>query len=253
MGSPSVPDDIEPSGTLVLTSLAPGAVGAAPALPGTAIGRGRSRRLAPESSGNGALPRLRAVFLDRDGVLNRAFVRDGRPHPPARVDDLEVLPGVAAAVERLREAGFQAIVVTNQPDIARGTTSPGDVDAIHRTLTSVVPIDEVLVCPHDDADGCGCRKPLPGLLVDAAERRGIDLASSVMVGDRWRDVEAGRAAGCRTVFVDRGYREPRPTGSDAEVPDLPAAVTWILGHAPGSSAATRPADPACSPASHRDR
>lgn len=235
MASPSVPDDIEPSGTLALapleppTSLAPGALGAAPAVPGTAIGRGRSRRLAPESSGApGELPRLRAVFLDRDGVLNRAFVRDGRPHPPARVDDLEVLPGVAAAVERLREAGFQAIVVTNQPDIARGTTSPAHVDAIHRTLRAVVPVDEVLVCPHDDADGCSCRKPLPGLLVDAAERRGIDLAASVMVGDRWRDVEAGRAAGCRTVFVDRGYREPRPTGSDAEVPDLPAAVTWIL-------------------------
>jgi D-glycero-D-manno-heptose 1,7-bisphosphate phosphatase len=189
------------------------------------------------------------VFLDRDGVLNRAFVRDGRPHPPARADDLEVLPGVAAAVERLREAGFHAIVVTNQPDIARGTASPATVDAIHRTLTSVVPVDEVLVCPHDDADGCGCRKPRPGLLVEAARRRGIDLASSVMVGDRWRDVEAGRRAGCRTVFVDRGYDEPRPTGSDAEVPDLPTAVTWILTRAAGSSATAVPG----AAAGHRDR
>ncbi|HEY8547880.1 MAG TPA: HAD family hydrolase [Acidimicrobiales bacterium] len=175
----------------------------------------------------------RAVFLDRDGVLNRAFVRDGRPHPPARVDDLEVLPGVAAAVERLREAGFATVVVTNQPDIARGTATRAGVDAIHRALRSVVPVDDVLVCPHDDADGCGCRKPRPGLLVEAARRRGLDLAASVMVGDRWRDVEAGRRAGCRTVFVDRGYDEPRPAGSDAEVPDLPAAVTWILGGGSG--------------------
>ena len=170
----------------------------------------------------------RAVFLDRDGVLNRAYVRDGRPHPPARVDELEVLPGVAAAVERLREAGFDAIVVTNQPDIARGTTTAAGVDAIHRALRSVVAVDDVLVCPHDDADDCACRKPRPGMLVAAAERRGIDLSASVMVGDRWRDVEAGRRAGCTTVFVDRGYDEPRPTGSDAEVADLPAAVTWIL-------------------------
>ena len=173
---------------------------------------------------------VRAVFLDRDGVLNRAFVRSGRPYPPARVDDLEVLPGVAAAVERLREAGFRTIVVTNQPDIARGTASRSSVDEINRSLRSVVPVDEVLVCPHDDADGCACRKPRPGLLIDAAARLGIDLSASVMVGDRWRDIEAGRQAGCRTVFVDRGYDERRPEGSDAEVPDLPAAVAWILHH-----------------------
>ena len=177
--------------------------------------RARPNLIRPGTSA--ALP-ARAVFLDRDGVLNRAFVRDGHPYPPARVDDLEVLPGVTAAVERLREAGYRTIVVTNQPDTASRST----VDEINRGLRSVVPVDEVLVCPHDDADGCGC------LLVDAAERLGIDLSASVMVGDRGRDVEAGHRAGCRTVFVDRGYDEPHPDHSDAQVPDLPAAVAWIL-------------------------
>ena len=189
----------------------------------------RARPSLTRQAARGSQP-VRAVFLDRDGVLNRAFVRAGRPYPPARVDDLEVLPGVTAAVERLREAGFRTIVVTNQPDIARGTASRSSVDEINRSLRSVVPVDEVLVCPHDDADDCACRKPRPGLLIDAAARLGIDLSASVMVGDRWRDIEAGRQAGCRTVFIDRGYDERRPEGSDAEVPDLPAAVAWILHH-----------------------
>jgi D-glycero-D-manno-heptose 1,7-bisphosphate phosphatase len=181
------------------------------------------------SGSQGSAP-TRAVFLDRDGVLNRAFVRDGRPYPPARVDDLEVLPGAVAAVERLREAGFCTIVVTNQPDIARGTASQSSVDEINRSLRAVVPVDEVLVCPHDDADGCHCRKPHPGLLVDAADRLGIDLSASVMVGDRRRAIEAGRRARCRTIFVDHGYDEPRPDHPDAVVPDLPTAVAWILHH-----------------------
>lgn len=170
----------------------------------------------------------KAVFLDRDGVLNRAFVRDGRPYPPRTVDELEVLPGVPAALAELHEAGYLLVVVTNQPDIARGTTTRAEVDALNDELARRVAVDEILVCPHDDSDDCPCRKPRPGLLLDAAERLSIDLAASWMVGDRWRDVEAGQRAGCGTVFIDRGYDERRPTDATAEVPDLPAAATWIL-------------------------
>jgi D-glycero-D-manno-heptose 1,7-bisphosphate phosphatase len=167
------------------------------------------------------------VFLDRDGVLNRAEIRAGRPHPPATVADVVVLDGVVDACRRLREDGWLLIVVTNQPDIARGTTTAAAVDAINAAVVADLAVDEVVVCPHDDADGCDCRKPQPGMLVDAAERLGIDLASSVMVGDRWRDIEAGERAGTTTVFIDRGYDERRPDHPDHVVGSLPEAVATI--------------------------
>ena len=169
----------------------------------------------------------RAVFLDRDGVLNAAVVRDGVPYPPRDVDELEVLPGAEDACNRLR-AAFDLVVVTNQPDIARGTRAPETVQRINDALLAALPLDEIVVCPHDDADGCPCRKPRPGMLLDAAERLGIDLATSFMVGDRWRDVEAGRRAGCRVAFVDHGYAEELAHEPDVVVPDLGAAADWIL-------------------------
>jgi len=169
-----------------------------------------------------------AVFLDRDGVLNRAVVRDGLPHPPDSIESLELLPGVREACATLRRAGFLLIVVTNQPDIARGTRTWEDVQAVNRRLSELLPLDEIRVCPHDDRDQCDCRKPAPGLLVTAARERGIDLRRSVMVGDRWRDVESGERAGCWTVFVDHGYSEIRPERPDLTVHSLGEAVPWIL-------------------------
>jgi D-glycero-D-manno-heptose 1,7-bisphosphate phosphatase len=171
-----------------------------------------------------------AVFLDRDGVLNRAFDVDGTPHPPSSTTDLEILPGVAQACGRLSQAGFVLLVVTNQPDIARGTVARETVDALNAHLVHELPLAEVLMCPHDDADGCACRKPLPGLLVEGARRHGVDLTRSYMVGDRWRDIEAGRGAGCATVLVDRGYAERRAEGYDVAVGDLVEAASWILAH-----------------------
>jgi D-glycero-D-manno-heptose 1,7-bisphosphate phosphatase len=172
--------------------------------------------------------RCRAVFLDRDGVINRAVVREGRPYPPPSVDALELLPGVAEALTRLHEAGFRLVVVTNQPDIARGTQDRGVVDAMHAKLAAALPIDDFRVCAHDDADRCDCRKPKPGLVRQAAEAAEIDLGASFMVGDRWRDIEAGRAAGCRTIFIDYDYTERRPSAPDATVRSLAEAADWIL-------------------------
>ncbi len=173
-------------------------------------------------------PGRRAVFLDRDGVLNRANVVDGVPHPPASLAELELLPGVKDACRRLHEAGLLLIVVTNQPDVARGTQTIDAVDALNSELAARLPLDEIRVCPHDDADGCDCRKPAPGMLLDAAREHGIELAKSVMVGDRWRDVEAGRRAGCKTVFVAAGYSERPPESPDLTVRGLGEAVPWIL-------------------------
>lgn len=169
-----------------------------------------------------------AVLLDRDGVLNEAVVVAGRPYPPASVDQLVVLPEVIAVCEQLREAGLLLIVVTNQPDLARGTADRASVDAINRELSRRLELDDVLVCPHDDGDACACRKPAPGLLHQAAERWGLELARSVMVGDRWRDIEAGRRAGCATVLIDRDYRERRAEAPDLVVHALSEAVPWIV-------------------------
>ncbi len=191
--------------------------------------------------GNGAL--RRAVFLDRDGVVNDAVVRDGRPHPPA-LNDLRVMPGAADALGALRAAGFDLVVVTNQPDVARGTRTREDVDAIHRRLARELPLSAFYVCAHDDADGCACRKPLPGLLTRAARERGLDLARSFLIGDRWRDVAAAQAAGVTSVFLERGYAERRPDPpADAAFADLGGAVRWILNRERMERVATAPAVP----------
>ena len=170
----------------------------------------------------------RAVFLDRDGVVNRAFLREGKPYPPPALADLRVLPGVREACRKLREAGFALILITNQPDIARGTVPAGEVAEMHTRLQRFLQLDDIRVCPHDDQDQCECRKPKPGLLLEAAKHWNIDLAASYIIGDRWRDVEAGQRAGCRPLFIDYGYRERQPHGAFLRVGSLADAANWIL-------------------------
>jgi D-glycero-D-manno-heptose 1,7-bisphosphate phosphatase len=168
-----------------------------------------------------------AVFLDRDGVINRAFIRAGIPHPPACLADLELLPNVAEALQELKAQGYWLVVVTNQPDVARGTSSHELVEAMHEHLKVELGLDAVFSCFHDDADRCDCRKPAPGMLLRAAQQLGIDLKSSFMIGDRWRDMEAGRRAGCRTFFIDCGYAEKSPDSCDYRVGSLAEAVRII--------------------------
>jgi D-glycero-D-manno-heptose 1,7-bisphosphate phosphatase len=170
----------------------------------------------------------RAVFLDRDGVLNRVTVRDRKPYPPDSLSGLELLPGVPEALEQLKSARFALVVVSNQPDVARGTIKRDVVDAIHARLAEMLPIDRIMVCYHDAPDQCECRKPRPGMLLDSAKELQIDLASSYMVGDRWRDMEAGRRAGCTTFFIDYGYDEERPAHYDFRVASLAEAARLIL-------------------------
>jgi D-glycero-D-manno-heptose 1,7-bisphosphate phosphatase len=170
-----------------------------------------------------------AVFLDRDGVISRPDIRERKPYPPRSLAELELLPGVRAALRALKAGGYCLVVVTNQPDIARGTALRSVVDSMNDWLKSVLPLDAVLMCAHDDGDRCQCRKPLPGLIMQAAVELGIERAASYMIGDRWRDVEAGRRAGCKTVFIDCGYDEPAPKSCDFRVGSLPDAAKIILG------------------------
>jgi|SRR5579884_3104235 len=169
----------------------------------------------------------RAVFLDRDGVLNRAVVRNGKPYPPASVDAVEVMPGAAEALARLKRAGFLLLVVTNQPDVARGTQTREAVEAINARLCAELPLDDVFVCYEDG--NSPRKKPHPGLLLEAAHKHNVDRGNSFMVGDRWKDIAAGQRAGCRTVFLDHGYAEERHGfTADFTTTDLAAVADWIL-------------------------
>jgi len=189
----------------------------------------------------------RCVFLDRDGVLNRPVVRDGRPYPPAHADEFEIYPDAADGCRRLKEAGFILIVVTNQPDVGRGTQSMEAVEAMHAKLRAALPwLDGIEVCYHagsNHGEPCECRKPKPGMVLRAAAAHAIDLKRSFLIGDRWRDVDCARAAGCRAVFIDHGYDESLREDPDVIVSNFAEAVSAILDEATSSAGAFRESNP----------
>ena len=168
----------------------------------------------------------RAVFLDRDGVLNRIVWRDGKAASPRSVSELEIEPDAPAALASLKSAGFKLFVVTNQPDVRRGLMPKAELAAIHSALRNALPVDDIAVCEHDNADECACRKPRPGMLLDLARRHGLDLSASIMVGDQDRDIACGRAAGCSTVLLARDYNSG--AGADHVVETLSQAARVIL-------------------------
>lgn len=170
-----------------------------------------------------------AVFLDRDGVINANLERNGRPVAPTVLAEFHLLPGVVESVQRLRQRGYLIVVITNQPDVADGRTTRSTVEAMHDLIRSKLAVDDIKVCFHNDLADCACRKPKPGMILDAAAEHGIDLTRSYVVGDRWRDIEAGRAAGCMTVFIDYGYKQDGTHFPDRVVKSLPEATTLILG------------------------
>jgi D-glycero-D-manno-heptose 1,7-bisphosphate phosphatase len=185
------------------------------------------------SSPNPSSSKQHAIFLDRDGVLNRSFIHDGKPFAPTKLEEFEILPGVPEALRDLKNQGYKLIVVTNQPNVARGNQSTQTLEAMHQILTSQLPLDDILLCPHTDDDHCDCRKPQPGMLLAAARKHHIDLANSYMIGDRWRDIEAGYNAGCRTILIDYGYSERPPDRvPDLRVTSLREAADWIIRSAP---------------------
>ena len=172
-----------------------------------------------------------AIFLDRDGVLNEAIFRAGISCPPATLDEFRILPGVCDACALLKEAGFLLIVVTNQPDVSRGSVAMETVEAINQELRAGLPVDEIRTCYHDDSHKCSCRKPNPGLLLQAAIDWKIDIAGSFMVGDRWKDIEAGKRAGCRTILIDQGTSLPGNLSPDHRAKSLLEAAGWIIQQA----------------------
>jgi D-glycero-D-manno-heptose 1,7-bisphosphate phosphatase len=173
-------------------------------------------------------PAKPAVFLDRDGVLNKVIIRNGKPYPPAALSELVISYGARTALHKLKREGFLLIVITNQPDVARGKANRADVDEINANLAAILPLDAIEVCEHDDKEKCECRKPKPGMILRGRERLGVDLVRSFVVGDRWRDIEAGRRAGCRTILIGDGYGEFFPSAPTINLASLPEAASWII-------------------------
>lgn len=176
-----------------------------------------------------------AIFLDRDGTLNHQVIREGKPYPPQTVDEFTLFDGVPAACARLRAAGFVLVVATNQPDVGRGTQTIEVVEAMHAKLQRLVPdITRVEVCYAPGLDKNAPpdrrRKPEPGMLIDAANTLGLDLARSWMIGDRWRDIDCGKRASVRTVFIDFGYAEELREAPDFAVKTFTEAAEAVLAH-----------------------
>ena len=173
-----------------------------------------------------------AVFLDRDGVINRVLIRNGMPHPPCHVEEFDVYEDVPEGCARLKAANFLLVVITNQPDVGRGTQSRKAVDAMNLKMRSALPLlDRIEVCYHGGehyGQPCGCRKPSPGLIVRAAAELNIDPKKSYVIGDRWRDVDCARAAGCRAILIQRGYKEVLREAPDFTVQNFNEAVSAVL-------------------------
>ena len=150
-----------------------------------------------------------AVFLDRDGIINKAVVKNGKPFPPSSLTELELIDGIKELIEDIKRIGYKVFVFTNQPDVARGTTRLDKVTEIHDFLLKELSIDKIYCCFHDDTENCECRKPKPGMILEAQKEWDLDLTRSFVVGDRWRDIDAARAVKVRSILVDYNYNEEK--------------------------------------------
>jgi D-glycero-D-manno-heptose 1,7-bisphosphate phosphatase len=171
----------------------------------------------------------KAVFIDRDGVINLPNIINGKSYPPSDVSELEIYPDVLVSSTNLKSLGYLLIVVTNQPDVSRGKTSKKSVEQINNAIFKLLPLDEIKICYHDDEHSCNCRKPLPGMLTSAALDYGINLKKSFMIGDRWKDIDAGHNAGCKTIMVKTNCVEREPNNApDITVKSFKEAADWII-------------------------
>jgi D-glycero-D-manno-heptose 1,7-bisphosphate phosphatase len=171
-----------------------------------------------------------AVFLDRDGVINQSKVIAGKPYAPRSFEDFKLMPYTAECVDRLCKAGYVVIVVTNQPDIGNGHITKKTVNMMHNKLLSKTKISEIIMCPHSQEEGCNCRKPKPQMILKGAEKFNITLSDSYIVGDRSSDIQAGQVAGCKTIFIERYYKEKKPQKPDVKVYSLKSATKYILSN-----------------------
>lgn len=175
----------------------------------------------------GVNPKIKAVFLDRDGILNKAVIIDRKPFPPVTIKELEIPEGVKEGLLLLKKAGYLLIVITNQPDVSRKTTTEKCVSEMNEFLRNELPLDDIFCCFHDGNDNCSCRKPKPGMVFSASKKWNIDLSMSFLIGDRWRDIETGKNSGVRTILIDYHYDE-KYVKPDFSCQDFTEATNIIL-------------------------
>jgi len=169
----------------------------------------------------------RAIFLDRDGVINKVILRNEKVSSPWKAKELMILPGVKETLKKFKAMGFLNIVVSNQPDVKRGFIKKEELFQMNEILNKNLVLDEIKICPHDDDDNCHCRKPKPGLILESARKHGIDLEQSFFVGDGWKDIEAGKAAGCKTILIKADYNKDLQKNCDYAVNNLKEALEII--------------------------
>ncbi|MDD4974651.1 MAG: HAD family hydrolase [Bacteriovorax sp.] len=170
----------------------------------------------------------KAIFLDRDGVINKLVMTNGKGRAPYTLEDFDLFPGVEEACRKLKDSNFLTIVVTNQPDVARGWVERASVELINNKIRELLPIDDIKICFHTNIDNCLCRKPAPGMLLEAALDWEINLKESFMIGDRYGDIAAGVSAGCRTILVGPGDTQGSYPDPTYKVSSLIEAVLVIL-------------------------
>ena len=169
----------------------------------------------------------KAIFIDRDGIINKVVMREGTVSSPWRLEEFEILPDVKECLGAFKKMGFLNIVFSNQPDISRGFLKIDDLDKMHKIIADKLPMDEIKFCPHDDKAHCSCRKPKPGLILEAVEKWSIDLEKSYVIGDSWKDIGAGKAAGCKTFLLRREYNKDFQKDYNFEVNNLKEMVEII--------------------------
>ncbi len=169
----------------------------------------------------------KAIFLDRDGVINKVVMRKGIVSSPWRLEEFEILPNVKECLKEFKKMEFLNIVFTSQPDISRGLLKIEDLGEMHKFIMETLLVDGIKFCPHDDKNNCNCRKPKPGLLLEAAKKWSIDLKKSYVIGDTWKDIGAGKAAGCKTILIRREYNKDFQKDYDFEVNNLEETVEII--------------------------
>ncbi len=169
----------------------------------------------------------KAIFLDRDGVLNKLIIRDGKAQAPYTLEEFDLYPGVKEALKFIKDAGYLAIVVTNQPDVARGWVKKESVELVNNKIKELLPVDDIKICFHTNSDNCQCRKPLPGMLTEAAMEWEIDLTESFMIGDRYGDISAGSSAGCKTILIGNGDLQGDHPNPDFKADFLIDAMRFI--------------------------
>lgn len=173
---------------------------------------------------------LPAVIFDRDGVLNKTLVVQGKPYAPREFKDFHIFPEAEIVIREIKKAGYLTFVATNQPDVGNGLVKREIVEKMHKLLNKTLVLDGIKVCYHSQGAGCPCRKPKPGMLLEVATEHSVDLKRSFMIGDRVGDIEAGLIAGCKTIFIDYDYAEGKPQNAHYIVRSLQEASNIILQH-----------------------